>query len=188
MKLQHSATFVAALLVTAPAFANTYQIDTAGAHASVNFKVKHLGYSWLTGRFNQFDGQFTYDAAKPEAASIQVTIDTTSLDSNHAERDKHLKSKDFIDAGKFPKATFSSTKVVAQGPGQLLVTGELTLHGVTQSLTFPVNKIGEGKDPWGGYRAGFSAQLELPLKDFNINTVGDSSHVTLDIHFEGIKQ
>ena len=94
----------AALFSTANANAADYVIDTDGAHAFVTFKIKHLGYSWLLGRFNTFDGGFSYDAAAPEKSEIEVVIDTASLDSNHADRDKHLKGSDFLDVNKFPKA------------------------------------------------------------------------------------
>ena len=73
-----------------------YAIDVKGAHAFVSFKIKHLGYSWLLGRFNEFDGGFSYDAAAPEKSSINVSIQTDSIDSNHAERDKHLKGDDLL--------------------------------------------------------------------------------------------
>ena len=82
-------------------FSNTamsadYVIDTKGAHASIQFRVKHLGYSWLVGRFNKFEGQFSYDADAPEKTTIEVKIDPASIDSNHAERDKHLRGDDFL--------------------------------------------------------------------------------------------
>ena len=76
--------------------ATEYKIDTAGAHAFIQFKIKHLGYSWLYGRFDEFSGRFNYDADKPEASSVNVEINTASLNSNHAERDKHLRGKDFL--------------------------------------------------------------------------------------------
>ena len=76
--------------------ANDYVIDTKGAHASIKFRVQHLGYSWLYGQFNEFSGKFSYDEKQPEKASAEVTIKTGSVDSNHAERDKHLRSDDFL--------------------------------------------------------------------------------------------
>lgn len=83
----------------------TYAFDTKGAHQFVTFKISHLGYSWLYGRFNDFDGQFVYDAENPENSSVQVTVDTSSVDSNHAERDKHLRSDDFLHVSEYPEAT-----------------------------------------------------------------------------------
>ena len=92
-----------------------YKLDIKGAHAFINFKASHLGYSWLTGRFNKFDGQFSYDAKNVEATQITVNIDPASIDSNHAERDKHLRDKDFLNVAKFPKSKFVSTKVIDKG-------------------------------------------------------------------------
>lgn len=179
-------------VMSLPALADTYEIDTKGAHASINFAVSHLGYSWLTGRFDNFSGEFTYDPAKPEASTINVTIDTTSVNSNHAERDKHLRSADFLNVEKFPKATFVSKQIKVDGDDkdEFDIIGDLTLNGVTKSITIEVDKIGEGKDPWGGYRAGFEGETEINMKDFNIKMdLGPASQtVKLELHVEGIKK
>jgi polyisoprenoid-binding protein YceI len=179
-------------VMSLPALADTYEIDAKGAHASINFAVKHLGYSWLTGRFDTFSGEFTYDPAKPEASTINVTIDTTSVNSNHAERDKHLRSPDFLNVEKFPKATFVSKQIKVDGDDkdEFDIIGDLTLNGVTKSITIEVDKVGEGKDPWGGYRAGFEGETEINMKDFNIKMdLGPASQtVKLELHVEGIKK
>jgi polyisoprenoid-binding protein YceI len=179
-------------LVSLPTLAADYAIDTKGAHASINFAVKHLGYSVLTGRFDNFSGDFSYDPANPEASTVSVTIDTTSVNSNHAERDKHLRSGDFLNVEKFPKATFVSKKIVVDGDDkdEFDIVGDLTLNGVTKSITIEVEKVGEGKDPWGGYRAGFSGETEITLKDFNIKMdLGPASQtVKLELEVEGIKK
>ncbi len=179
-------------VVALPALADTYAIDTKGAHASINFAIKHLGYSVLTGRFDKFDGEFTYDPAKPEASTVSVTIDTTSINSNHAERDKHLRSGDFLNVEKFPTATFvsKSVKVDASDKDEFDIIGDLTLNGVTKSVTIEVEKVGEGKDPWGGYRAGFSGETEIKLKDFNVKMdLGPASQtVKLQLEVEGVKK
>lgn len=178
-------------IMSLPALADSYEIDTKGAHASINFTVSHLGYSWLTGRFDNFSGSFTYDPKKPEASTVSVTIDTTSVNTNHAERDKHLRSGDFLNVEEFPKATFVSKKIVLDDDGdEFDIIGDLTLNGVTKSITIEVDKIGEGKDPWGGYRAGFSGETEIRMKDFNIKMdLGPASQVVkLQLEVEGIKQ
>jgi polyisoprenoid-binding protein YceI len=194
MKKQIIAVTLAAssfLAVLAPnvAHAADYKVDVAGAHASVQFKIKHLGYSWLWGRFNTFDGNFSYDAAAPNKSKINIVIDTASLDSNHAERDKHLRSDDFLDVKKFPKATFVSQNIKFSDENNAVVTGEFTLKGVTQSISFPVTKIGEGQDPWGGYRAGFTGETSLKLTDYNITTdLGPASaYVDMTLNLEGVK-
>lgn len=182
--------FISAGFVSLPAFADKYVIDTKGAHAAINFSIQHLGYSYLTGRFNDFSGEFTYDPKNLAASSLTVDIDTTSIDSNHAERDKHLRSADFLNVKKFPKATFVSKKIIPEADGEFDIVGDLTLNGVTKSITIDVDKVGEGKDPWGGYRAGFEGEAEIPLKDFNITTdLGPASQIVkLELHVEGIKQ
>ncbi|MFT6467162.1 MAG: polyisoprenoid-binding protein YceI [Oleispira sp.] len=179
-----------ASLFSVSAQAADYKIDTAGAHAFVQFKIKHLGYSWLLGRFNTFDGGFSYDAAAPEKSEIEVVIDTASLDSNHADRDKHLKGSDFLDVKKFPKAVFKSTGFEVKDDNNAVVTGTFMLHGVKKTISFPVEKIGEGKDPWGGYRVGFEGKTTLKLADYGItyNLGPASAHVEIELYVEGIRQ
>ena len=122
------------LLLALPASAADYVIDTKNAHASITFRIKHLGFSWLTGRFDKFSGNFTFDDKNPDASKVKVEIDTTSIDTNHAERDKHLRAADLLDTDKFPTATFESTSVKASGADQAKITGNLTLHGVTKEI------------------------------------------------------
>jgi len=167
-----------------------YTIDYKGAHASVNFKIKHLGYSWLTGRFDKFSGNFSYDAADVSSSKIEVLVDTTSFNSNHAERDKHVRSDDFLDVDKFGSAKFISSTITDLGDDKLEIKGILTLHGVDKKIIIDAVKIGEGKDPWGGYRVGFSGTTKIGLADFDIPAkLGPAStHVELEIHLEGIKK
>lgn len=179
-----------ASLFSVSAQAADYKIDTAGAHAFVQFKIQHLGYSWLLGRFNTFDGEFSYDSAAPEKSEIEVVIETASLDSNHADRDKHLKGSDFLDVKKFPKAVFKSTSFDVKDADNAVVTGTFKLHGVEKTISFPVQKVGEGKDPWGGYRVGFEGKTKLKLADYGItyNLGPASTHVEIELHIEGIRQ
>ena len=167
-----------------------YVIDTEKAHAFVQFRIKHLGYSWLYGRFNDFGGTFTYDEADPSKSQVAVTINTASIDSNHAERDKHLRSKDFLDVGKYPEATFKSTSYEVTGPDEATLTGDLTLHGVTKPVTIDVRQIGAGPDPWGGYRRGFEGRTTIKLADFGITKdLGPASReLELMLSVEGIRQ
>ena len=186
IKLLSALVFVFAL----NAQADDYKIDIPGQHAFINFKVKHLGYSWLLGDFKKFRGNFTYDESNPSATKIKVVIDTTSIDSNHAARDKHLRGKDFLNVSKYPEAQFVSTSYKENSDGTGEMKGSLTLNGVTRLVTLKTEKIGEGRDPWGGYRSGFSATTEFAMKDFNIKKdLGPAStHVFLDLHIEGIRQ
>jgi len=183
------------LLVIAMAYpvlaeAADYVIDTKGAHAFIQFRIKHLGYSWLLGRFNKFSGSFSYDEAKPGESKVQVKIKTASLDSNHAERDKHLRGKDFFDVKKYPEARFVSTSYKENDDNTAILIGDLTLHGVTRPVTIDVKHVGHGPDPWGGYRRGFEGTTRLSLADFNFNyNLGPASReVELFLSVEGIRQ
>ncbi|MGQ7959778.1 YceI family protein [Pseudomonas sp. SP16.1] len=177
-------------LIGGQALAADYVIDKKGQHAFVNFKISHLGYSWLYGTFKDFDGKFSFDAAKPEASSVSVTLNTASVDTNHAERDKHIRSDDFLSVGKHPTATFESTAVKSTGEGTADISGNLTLNGVTKPVVIAAKFIGEGSDPWGGYRAGFEGSTTLKLKDFDIAMdLGPASEtVELILSIEGIRQ
>ncbi|MBD1597345.1 YceI family protein [Pseudomonas typographi] len=173
-----------------------YKIDKAGQHAFVDFKISHLGYSFITGTFKDFDGSFVWDAAKPENASIEVTLQTASVFTNQAERDKHISSKDFLDVATYPTATFKSTSVKptgknADGKETADVAGDLTLHGVTKPVVIKATFLGEGKDPWGGYRAGFEGTTSINRKDFapkSMDLGPQSDTVTFYFTFEGVQQ
>jgi polyisoprenoid-binding protein YceI len=183
------AVLVGGLAAAAPVKAADYVIDTAKSHASINFRIKHLGYSWLTGRFNDFSGTFSFDDAHPEASKVKVEVNTDSIDSNHAERDKHLRSKEFLDTATFPKATFESTAVKVSGD-KATITGNFTLHGVTKPIEIVAERIGGGADPWGGFRQGFTGTTRLPLKDYGINfDLGPASQeVELTLNIEGVRK
>ncbi len=167
-----------------------YIIDTEGAHAFIQFKIQHLGYSWLYGRFDKFSGELMLDEENPENSSIKVTVDTASLDSNHAERDKHLRSDEILNVKKYPTAEFVSTSVEKTGEKTGLLKGKLTLHGVTRDVEIPIAHVGGGKDPWGGYRHGFTGNVTLKLKDYGIDyDLGPAStEVELLLDIETIKQ
>lgn len=172
------------------AFADTYTIDTKGAHAFIQFRVQHLGFSWLYGRFNEFGGTFDYDEAAPEKAKIEVNIKTASVDSNHAERDKHLRSADFLDVEQYPDAKFVGSDLTLGDDGMGTLKGELTLHGVTKPVEISIQKIGGGKDPWGGYRVGFEGRTRFAMADFGITkSLGPKSKdVEMILSVEGIRQ
>ena len=177
-------------VVSGQAKAETYVMDTGGSHAFIQFKIKHLGYSWLLGRFNTFAGTFEVDEKNPAGGKVEVTIETKSVDTNHAKRDKHLRSADFFEVDKYPQATFVSTGVKVTGEGKAQVMGNLTLKGVTKPVTLDVTHIGAGKDPWGGFRRGFEATTQIALADYGINfNLGPASkNVEIYISIEGKKQ
>jgi len=192
MKTRLLSRIVLIFVLTAPALvqAADYVIDTEKAHAFIQFRIKHLGYSWLLGRFNDFDGTFSYDETNPAASKVAVTISTASIDSNHAERDKHLRGKEFLDVDKFPQATFVSTGFTENDDKTAVLTGNLTLHGVTRPVSIAVKPIGHGPDPWGGKRRGFEGTTRLKLADYNIDfDLGPAAReVELFLSVEGIEQ
>ena len=191
MKRTHWIT-VAALLMTIanPLHAAKYSIDTEGMHAFIHFSIPHLGYSNLIGRFNRFSGSFEYDADKPGDSKIEVTIETASIDSNHAERDKHLRDEEFLDVSNYPEAKFVSTSYEPESAETGTLTGNLTLRGVTKPVTIEVTKIGEGPDPWGGYRVGFTGTTRIALADFGITKFlgKKSTEVELILDIEGVRK
>ncbi|SMF40082.1 Polyisoprenoid-binding protein YceI [Alteromonadaceae bacterium Bs31] len=174
------------------ASADKYLIDTKGAHAFVQFRVKHLGFSWLYGRFNTFDGEFSYDPKKPEESTISVNVDVTSLDTNHAERDVHLAAPKYLDSKKHSTASFKSTAYKKTGDKTGELTGDLTLFGVTKPITIDVEHIGGGPDMWGGYRQGFEGKATITPKDWGLDMAAKlgpaAAQVELMLSVEGIRQ
>jgi polyisoprenoid-binding protein YceI len=168
--------------------APAYTVDPS--HSSVGFKVRHL-ISKVSGSFAEFSGTVVGDPAKPEGAAVSFTIKAASIDTQNADRDKHLKSADFFDVEKFPEITFKSTKITPRGKDQYDVAGEFTLHGVTKAIVLPVTLTGIAKDPWGNERAGFSLQFTLNRKDYGITynkvldqggmMLGDDVEVSIDL-------
>ena len=167
-------------------FADLYVIDgtDAGMHASVHFSASHVGISTLRGRFNDIRGSFNYDQDDIENASVEVFIDPASVDTNHAERDIHLTSSDYIDATTYPEASFVSTSVEQVGDGQFQVTGDFTLHGVTRPVTLDMHRTGEGETFFGDYRVGFDGSTTLQLADFGMPDMS----IDIQLSVEGIRQ
>ena len=192
IKIIRNSLFVLTLtLIALPLYAaEEYKMDTKGAHAFIQFRIQHLGYSWLYGRFNDFNGSFRINRDDLSKSSVEVYIDTNSVDTNHAERDKHLRSKDFLNVKEYPQAKFLNTSIKQIDKKSAIIKGDFTLNGVTKSIELKAKLVGEGKDPWGGYRMGFEASTILILKDFNINHDLGSASTTVQIMIsvEGVKQ
>jgi polyisoprenoid-binding protein YceI len=173
--------------------ADAYTIDPA--HTSVVFSVGHAGLSYTYGFFRQAAGSYLLDA-DPVRCRFQFTIQTASLDTNHAKRDDHLRSPDFFNVQEFPTITFESTSCTrANTPDQSIVyqvTGNLSMHGVRRQVTVPLRLLAEGKGPYGDARTGFLCQAELKRSDYDMTNllendlVGDA--VSITISFEGVKQ
>ncbi len=137
-------------------------------HSSVGFSVRHLVISKVRGRFARWSGQLTFDPARPEATTVDVSIEAASIDTGEAQRDAHLRSADFFDAERFPRITFHGTRVEKLGDDRWQLAGELAIAGVTKPVTLEVESFGLAKDPWGGERAGFSARTTIDRRDFGL--------------------
>ncbi|MGQ4880192.1 YceI family protein [Billgrantia sp. LNSP4103-1] len=179
------------LAATGQVMADEYVVDTEGQHAFVQFKINHLGFSYILGNFEEFEGRFHYDPEDLEAASVEMEVQVGSLNTNHAERDRHILSDDFLSADEYPTATFVSTGFEPEGENEGVLTGELTLKGETREIEMPVTLMGEGDDPWGNYRAGFEGSTTLTLADYGIDMseFPEVMHeLELYVTFEGVRQ
>jgi len=160
-------------------------------HSHVGFSVRHLMISKVNGHFKSWTGTLLIDEDKPENSSLTVEIDAASIDTKEPQRDDHLRSADFLDAQKFPKIAFRSTRVEKIDLEHYRVSGDFTLHGVTREIALEVEYFGRAKDPWGGERAGFSATTSIERKDYGLTfnmpldgggvVVGDKVNITLEI-------
>jgi polyisoprenoid-binding protein YceI len=171
---------------------NTWNIDPA--HSSAEFKVKHMMISNVKGSFSGISGTLTEDTTDATLSAVTATIPIDTVSTGDPNRDGHLKSADFFDAAQFPTMTFTSTSVVNEGEGEYTVTGDLTLHGVTKSVTFAVEgPSAPGKDPWGNTRIGLSATARINRKDFGLVynaaletggiLIGEDIAISLEIQF-----
>jgi len=187
---------LAAVLAVVPSAwaAETYQLDKA--HTTVGFQVRHI-FTMLGGKFQEFSGTIQIDRAKPEASSVEFTIQADSIFTNEPKRDAHLKSPDFFDVARYPTITFTSSSVKPAGKDSWLVTGTLTMRGVTKQVTLPVTFLGEGKDPWGNDKMGFETSTTLNRQDYGISwnktldqggvLVGDEVKVQVSVEANRLK-
>jgi len=191
IKLLGAALLLGLIGLSTTAMAEQYTIDTKGQHAFIEFKIKHLGYSWLLGSFRTFNGEFTYDEAHPEKNAVSVSIATASLDTNHAERNKHLRSADFFDVETYPTATFVSTSYESTGKDKGILHGTFTLRGVKKNIAIEVSQVGTGPDPWGGYRRGFEGHTTLHLSDYKMKKAAMlgplAENVEIYLSIEGVR-
>jgi polyisoprenoid-binding protein YceI len=144
-----------------------YSIDPT--HSTAGFKVRHLMVANVKGEFSGVAGTVVYDAENPANSRVEATIDATTIHTRDDQRDGHLKSPDFFDVAKYPTITFVSTKVAKAGAGELTVTGDLTIHGVTKQVVLDVEgPAPEAKDPWGNFKSGVSATTKINRTDFGL--------------------
>ena len=171
---------IIALVVLTPVgsgFAQEYTIDAS--HSTVGFSIRHI-VSRTTGRFNDVKGSITYDPENPANAAVNATIAMASIDTDNARRDGHLKSADFFDVERYPSMTFVSSSAESKGD-ILMITGDLTMHGVTNRVVLPVEVLGIGTHPMTRAPvAGFQAELIVKRSDFGVNTWTDAAGVLGD--------
>jgi polyisoprenoid-binding protein YceI len=177
---------------TPQAAPSTWNIDPV--HSVAEFKVKHMMISNVKGQFATVKGTLVLDEADLTKSHVEAFIDAASITTRDPQRDTHLKSPDFLDVEKFPVLSFKSTRINPSGDGEVAVTGDLTIHGVTRNVTFTVEgPTPPAKDPWGNTRLGLSATTKISRKDFGLNwnaaletggiLVGDEVTITLDVQF-----
>ena len=168
-----------------------YSIDKA--HSDVSFKARHL-VSKTSGQFTDFDGAIVADFSNLDASSVMFSIKAASIDTENEDRDKHLRSEDFFDTEKYPEITFTSSKITKSGDSSYAVTGTLTMHGVSKTVTLPVVYLGEVEDPWGNTKAGFEISTTLDRKDYGIvwnkaldaggMILGDEVEITINLEMK----
>ncbi len=183
--------FLIALFASAPTWAatETYTIDPT--HSFANFSIRHV-VSKTTGTFNDVTGVISIDPTNLNTANVRATINVSSVNTGFAKRDEHIKADKYLDVAKYTQIQFESTKVVASSQTQAVIKGNLTMHGVTKPIEFPVKVLGYGSDPWGGQRSGFEGKLMLKASEYGFGwatganaPVGDDIEITLLI--EGVK-
>lgn len=160
-----------ALLLASPlaAQAETTKWNLDPSHTEVGFKVRHLMVTNVRGQFDKVSGAIELDEKDISKSKVTIDIDAASVNTNEPKRDEHLRSPDFFDVKKFPKLTFVSTAVKKAGKDKLQVVGNLTIHGITKSVTLDVNAPAQSiKDPWGNVKRGFEATTKIKREDFGL--------------------
>jgi polyisoprenoid-binding protein YceI len=186
IKSRYPALFILTLILLLPSTllaADVYQIDPE--HSSVLFRIKHLAISNVYGKFTDFQGTLKIDLENPKNNSIDAFILSKSIDTDTPKRDDHVRSPEFLNVEIFPKVSFHSKSWKQIDTDLFEVTGDLTLHGVTQPLTVKLALIGAAKDPWGGYRIGFETSFSIKRTDFKmgemLEAVGNKVKITVAI-------
>lgn len=145
---------------------STWALDPT--HSEVGFKVKHMMFTNVSGKFNNYDVTVSNEDDDFTTSQIEFSTDINSVDTNNVDRDKHLKSADFFDAEKFPKMTFKSTSIEKKSDSDFIVNGDLTIKDVTKPAALKAEYSGLMKDPWGNTKAGLSIETKINRKDFGL--------------------
>jgi polyisoprenoid-binding protein YceI len=144
----------------------TWTVDTA--HSNIGFTTRHMMISKVHGKFTRVKGELQLPEGSAVPESIIAEIDAASVDTREDQRDGHLRNTDFFDVENYPQLTFKSTSIQKINDAAFNVTGDLTIRGTTKSVTFRVNIEGQGPDPWGGHRIGYSAKTRVDRRDFGL--------------------
>lgn len=171
----------------------TYTID--GSHSRIGFVARHAMVTKVRGSFNEFEGSFTLDGENPANSSANIAIQTKSVDTRNADRDGHLRNNDFLSCDEFPTISFTSTGIAQTGEDTFDVTGDLTVKGITKSVTIPFEFGGSAKDPFGNDRVGFEGSTSINRSDFGVTFnaaletggVLVSDKITLEFEISAIK-
>jgi polyisoprenoid-binding protein YceI len=143
-----------------------WQVD--GVHSAVNLTVRHMVITKVRGHFSKWSAKLQLDTADLSKVAVEVDIEAASIETGVADRDTHLRSPDFLDAAKYPTLRYRSRRVEAASKDRLRVLGDLTIKNVTREVVLDVEYGGQGKDPWGNTRVGFTATASLNRKDFGL--------------------
>lgn len=163
-------TFAMVILMTAGALAETWTIDNT--HSSVGFSVRHMVVSKTRGTFGKFAGTAEFDAKSLEGGSVNLTIETATIDTDDESRDGHLQTADFFDVEKFPTITFTSKKIIVGEGEAFQLIGDMTMKGITHEVTFDCTYYGTSTDDKGNVRAGFSAETTVDRREFDFEPSG----------------
>ena len=176
-----------------PEYAGQWRFDPT--HTRIGFSTRHAMVTKVRGAFNDFEGVITVDPENPERSKVELTVKVASIDTRNADRDQHLRTNDFFDAPQFPEITFVSSRVDQVDEGHFIVSGDVTIRGVTKEISIPIDFIGVERDPMGNLRAGFEGSRRIDRQDFGLewNTALDSGGVlvsdkiTLEFEVSAIK-
>ena len=183
------------LIFAQSSFAGNYKLDES--HTHIGFKIRHLAFSNVRGKFKKFEGKGTYNDKTGKLLNLKVSIQANSIDTNEPDRDKHLRSSDLFDVNKFKELKFESTKIKYKGKNPTQILGNLTIHGITLPITLKVEEWGgTAEDAWGNSRLAFEAKAKIDRTKFGLTwnkglkkvaglMVGNE--VTLILEIQGMK-
>jgi polyisoprenoid-binding protein YceI len=178
-----------ALEATAVATQNAKAFTVDGVHSFITFKVKHLNVAYAYGRFNKVSGSFMIDPENLGESMVDVKVDATSVDTANEGRDRHLRGQDFFSVTEFPEITFKSSSITRKGE-IFEMTGDLTFHGVTKTITVPLEYFGTGQGRGGTTVAGFESIFTIPRSEYGITYMpgGLGENVTIMVSLEGVQR